>query len=103
MPVGAFQSLLEPLPLGRLEARNRIVFAPHVTNLAAGGVPGERLAAYYERGVRAGGAERGRGRPRGGGGQRRPALAGPPVPVRPDQPARRRARRRRGAAPALRP
>src|SRR5439155_1316427 len=47
------RSLLEPLQLGRLQARNRIVFAPHVTNLAAGGLPGERLAAYYER--RAGG------------------------------------------------
>src|SRR5205807_7577616 len=53
MSVGATRSLLEPLQLGRLQARNRIVFAPHVTNLAAGGLPGERLAAYYQR--RAGG------------------------------------------------
>ena len=47
--------LLDPLPLraGRTAA-NRIVFAAHVTNLAEDGVPGERMAAYYERRARGG-------------------------------------------------
>jgi mycofactocin system FadH/OYE family oxidoreductase 2 len=48
-------SLLDPLPLrGELRAANRIVFGAHVTNLAAGGLPGERMAAYYERRARGG-------------------------------------------------
>jgi 2,4-dienoyl-CoA reductase (NADPH2) len=43
-------SLLEPLPLGAgREARNRIVFAAHVTNLAENGVPGDRFGTYYQR------------------------------------------------------
>ena len=48
-------SLLDPLPLraGR-QAANRIVFAAHVTNLAEDGLPGERMAAYYERRARGG-------------------------------------------------
>jgi len=41
--------LHEPLPLGRVQVRNRVVFAPHVTNQAAHGVPGERFAAYFAR------------------------------------------------------
>src|SRR5258706_16422212 len=48
-------ALLDPLPLrGGRRAANRIVFAPHVTNLADGGLPGERMAAYYERRARGG-------------------------------------------------
>jgi len=46
--------LLDPLPLRGRAARNRIVFAAHVTNLAADGLPGERLCAYYERRARGG-------------------------------------------------
>src|SRR5947207_13944799 len=51
-------ALLEPLSLGSpgsaRRAPNRIVFGPHVTNLAAGGLPGDRFAAYYERRARGG-------------------------------------------------
>jgi mycofactocin system FadH/OYE family oxidoreductase 2 len=48
-------SLLDPLPLRPgVTAANRIVFAAHVTNLGAGGVPGERMCAYYERRARGG-------------------------------------------------
>ncbi|HEY4027820.1 MAG TPA: FAD-dependent oxidoreductase [Candidatus Dormibacteraeota bacterium] len=48
-------SLLDPLPLrGGRRAANRIVFAAHVTNLAEGGLPGERMCAYYERRARGG-------------------------------------------------
>ncbi len=48
-------ALLEPLQLGAgRRAPNRVVFAPHVTNLAEDGLPGERLAAYYERRARGG-------------------------------------------------
>jgi len=47
--VSASAALLEPLPLAGVMARNRLVFAPHCTNLAEGGLPGERLAAYFER------------------------------------------------------
>jgi mycofactocin system FadH/OYE family oxidoreductase 2 len=47
--VSASAALLEPLGLAGVMARNRIVFAPHCTNLSEGGLPGERLAAYFER------------------------------------------------------
>ena len=48
-------ALLEPLVLGSgRRAPNRIVFGPHVSNLASDGLPGERLAAYYERRARGG-------------------------------------------------
>jgi 2,4-dienoyl-CoA reductase (NADPH2) len=51
----AFPSLLQPLRLGAgREARNRIVFAAHVTNLAEDGLPGARMTAYYERRARGG-------------------------------------------------
>ena len=49
MTVSASAALLEPLPLAGATARNRVVFAPHCTNLAEGGLPGERLSAYFER------------------------------------------------------
>jgi mycofactocin system FadH/OYE family oxidoreductase 2 len=45
----AARDLLAPLQLGPVRARSRIVFAPHVTNLAEDGLPGERLTAYVER------------------------------------------------------
>ncbi|HKF19144.1 MAG TPA: FAD-dependent oxidoreductase [Candidatus Dormibacteraeota bacterium] len=48
MPVAA--DLLAPLRLsGGCEAPNRIVFAPHVTNLAIDGLPTDRFGRYYER------------------------------------------------------
>jgi mycofactocin system FadH/OYE family oxidoreductase 2 len=48
-------TLLDPLPLrGAVSAPNRIVFAAHVTNLADGGLPGERMCSYYERRARGG-------------------------------------------------
>jgi mycofactocin system FadH/OYE family oxidoreductase 2 len=50
----AAAGLLQPLDLGRRRARNRIVFGPHVTNLARDGLPGERLIAYLERRARGG-------------------------------------------------
>ncbi len=45
--------LLEPVQLGSLSLRNRIVFGAHTTNLADAGVPGPRMVEYY--------VERGRG------------------------------------------
>jgi 2,4-dienoyl-CoA reductase (NADPH2) len=48
-------SLMQPLRLGAgHQARNRIVFAAHVTNLSEEGLPGERITAYYERRARGG-------------------------------------------------
>jgi mycofactocin system FadH/OYE family oxidoreductase 2 len=47
--VRAVDALWEPLRLGASTARNRIVFAPHTTNLAVDGLPGEDCVAYYER------------------------------------------------------
>ena len=48
MPVAA--DLLAPLRLSAgCEAPNRIVFAPHVTNLAKDGLPTDGFGAYYER------------------------------------------------------
>jgi len=48
-------SLLDPLPLrDGVRAPNRIVFAAHVTNLAADGLPSERMCAYYARRARGG-------------------------------------------------
>ncbi|MBO0689577.1 MAG: 2,4-dienoyl-CoA reductase, partial [Candidatus Dormibacteraeota bacterium] len=47
--VRAVDALWEPLRLGASTARNRIVFAPHTTNLAVDGLPAEDCIAYYER------------------------------------------------------
>jgi mycofactocin system FadH/OYE family oxidoreductase 2 len=53
-------ALLEPLALGgpgrarTATARNRVVFAAHLTNLAEDGLPDERLTSYYERRARGG-------------------------------------------------
>lgn len=41
--------LLEPLPLGPLVARNRVVFGAHETNLGTGRALSERHIAYYRR------------------------------------------------------
>ena len=55
MSVAVASRLLEPLGLGAARrARNRVVFAAHVTNLAQDGLPAERAAAYYERRARGG-------------------------------------------------
>ncbi len=40
--------LWTPLALGPVSTRNRIVFSAHLTNYAAGGLPTEQHAAYYE-------------------------------------------------------
>jgi mycofactocin system FadH/OYE family oxidoreductase 1 len=42
-------SLLTPLPLGRRQAPNRVLFGPHVTNLGRGRALSERHVAYYRR------------------------------------------------------
>jgi 2,4-dienoyl-CoA reductase (NADPH2) len=41
--------LLEPLPMGPREARNRVVLGPHETNLGDGRALSERHVAYYRR------------------------------------------------------
>jgi len=46
--------MLSPLALGASTAPNRIMFGPHVTNLARGRRLSERHAAYYERRARGG-------------------------------------------------
>jgi len=43
----AYPLLFSPFRLGQSEAPNRIVSTSHGTNMAAGGVPGERLIAYH--------------------------------------------------------
>ncbi|MCP4224731.1 MAG: mycofactocin system FadH/OYE family oxidoreductase 1 [Actinomycetia bacterium] len=41
-------SLLDPLPIGTLQAPNRVMFGPHETNLAWGRQLSERHQAYYQ-------------------------------------------------------
>ncbi|WP_018013482.1 NADH:flavin oxidoreductase [Teredinibacter turnerae] len=41
--------LFEPLKIGSLELKNRIVMAPMTRNMAPEGVPNEKNAAYYQR------------------------------------------------------
>lgn len=53
--------LFEPLTIGGLELRNRIVMAPMTRNMSPGGVQGENVAAYYRR--RAEGGKRDRSDP----------------------------------------
>ena len=43
-----YRYLWTPLQLGPVTVRNRIVFSAHLTNYAAGGLPTEQHAAYYE-------------------------------------------------------
>ncbi|NOX23837.1 MAG: mycofactocin system FadH/OYE family oxidoreductase 1 [Actinobacteria bacterium] len=47
-------ALLSPLTLGESTAPNRVMFGPHVTNLARGRVLSERHSAYYESRARGG-------------------------------------------------
>ncbi|MDQ1649506.1 MAG: hypothetical protein QOG60_1563, partial [Frankiaceae bacterium] len=47
MSVQTFPYLAQPLRVGSLELRNRIVFAAHLTNFAEDGAPSPRHAAYY--------------------------------------------------------
>ncbi|MCL6558226.1 MAG: mycofactocin system FadH/OYE family oxidoreductase 2 [Firmicutes bacterium] len=44
---GQFEYLFTPVRLGKVTIPNRIVFPAHLTNLAEGNMPGERLAYYY--------------------------------------------------------
>jgi 2,4-dienoyl-CoA reductase (NADPH2) len=46
--------LWSPLQIGPVTVRNRIVFAAHLTNYAADGLPTEQHAAYYEARARGG-------------------------------------------------
>lgn len=41
--------LFEPIAIGDLSLRNRIVMAPMTRSMSVGGVPGEDVAAYYRR------------------------------------------------------
>jgi 2,4-dienoyl-CoA reductase (NADPH2) len=44
---GQYRHLFEPLRIGPLTVRNRIVFSAHLTNYAEDGLPTEQHAAYY--------------------------------------------------------
>ncbi|MFP3498478.1 12-oxophytodienoate reductase, partial [Pseudomonas sp. SIMBA_059] len=39
--------LFDPLRIGSLQLKNRIVMSPMTRNFSPGGVPGERVAGYY--------------------------------------------------------
>src|SRR3954447_2111932 len=41
--------LFRPMPFGRRVLRNRIAMAPMTRNHSPGGVPGDDVAAYYQR------------------------------------------------------
>jgi mycofactocin system FadH/OYE family oxidoreductase 2 len=43
-----YRHLFTPLEIGPITARNRIVFAAHLTNFAENGLPSEQHVAYYE-------------------------------------------------------
>ena len=42
-----YRFLFEPLRIGPLTVRNRVVFSAHLTNYARDGLPTEQHAAYY--------------------------------------------------------
>jgi 2,4-dienoyl-CoA reductase (NADPH2) len=44
---GRYRFLFEPLRIGPLTVRNRVVFSAHLTNYASDGLPSEQHAAYY--------------------------------------------------------
>lgn len=44
----AFPHLLQPIHLGKVEIRNRVVLTGHGTGMPQDGTPNERLIAYYE-------------------------------------------------------
>ncbi|MFV0643241.1 MAG: 12-oxophytodienoate reductase [Sphingomonadaceae bacterium] len=50
----AVSPLLEPVTLGRLHLRNRIVMAPMTRELCPQGIPGDDVAAYYARRAKGG-------------------------------------------------
>lgn len=43
-----YRHLFTPLEIGPITARNRIVFAAHLTNFAEDGLPSDQHVAYYE-------------------------------------------------------
>ncbi len=49
MPSSDLDVLFQPVRLGALELKNRIVMAPMTRTRSPGGVPGEDVAAYYRR------------------------------------------------------
>ncbi|WP_174292106.1 NADH:flavin oxidoreductase [Sphingomonas bacterium] len=49
MPSSDLDILFQPVRLGSLELKNRIVMAPMTRSFSPGGVPGEDVAAYYRR------------------------------------------------------
>jgi len=49
-----FKHLFSPIEIGKVRLRNRIVFPAHLTNLAEGGLPSERLSYYYAERARGG-------------------------------------------------
>ena len=54
MGVGKYRYLFQPLQLGPITVRNRVVFSAHLTNYAEDGLPTEQHAAYYEARARGG-------------------------------------------------
>ena len=42
-----FPHLFKPLKLRHKTLKNRVVFGAHTTNMAEGGLPGDRHLAYY--------------------------------------------------------
>jgi mycofactocin system FadH/OYE family oxidoreductase 2 len=52
--VGKYRYLFQPLQLGPITVRNRVVFSAHLTNYAEDGLPTEQHAAYYEARARGG-------------------------------------------------
>src|SRR6266581_5284781 len=44
---GQYQYLFTPIRIGQTVVPNRVVFAAHLTNLAAENLPGPRLLTYY--------------------------------------------------------
>jgi mycofactocin system FadH/OYE family oxidoreductase 2 len=54
LSVGKYRYLFQPLQLGPITVRNRVVFSAHLTNYAEDGLPTEQHAAYYEARARGG-------------------------------------------------
>ncbi len=52
--MGKYRYLFQPLQLGPITVRNRVVFSAHLTNYAEDGLPTEQHAAYYEARARGG-------------------------------------------------
>jgi len=45
--MGKFEKLLEPVKIGKLEIKNRIVMPPMMTRSAEDGMPSEAMINYY--------------------------------------------------------